>query len=110
MLANPDKEFKLLTAPHLKWSPKEMLLLLTAKNNWKSMRNTDCRLLQSKNYKCFLPKRIRFQIFFMKLDCVKLHLEVEKEESIDLDKFDQYPPSFLWDDDAKKLQEHIEWD
>jgi hypothetical protein len=34
----------------------------------------------------------------------------EKEESIDLDKFDQYPPSFLWDDDAKKLQEHIEWD
>jgi hypothetical protein len=32
--------------------------------------------LQSKTTKCFLPKRIRFQIFFMKLDdCVKLHLE-----------------------------------
>jgi hypothetical protein len=32
-------------------------------------------------------------------------------ESIDLDKFDQYYHHlFLWDDDAKKLQEHIEWD
>jgi hypothetical protein len=31
-------------------------------------------------------------------------------ESIDLDKFDQYYHHlFLWDDDAK-LQEHIEWD
>jgi hypothetical protein len=46
----------------------------------------------------------------MKLDdCVKLHLEGEgTNESIDLDKFDQYYHHlFLWDDDAKKLQEHI---
>jgi hypothetical protein len=56
-------KFKLLTAPHLKIPEplKKSLLLLTAKNNWKSMlRNTDCRLLQSKTTKCFLPKRIRF--------------------------------------------------
>jgi hypothetical protein len=46
----------------------------------------------------------------MKLDdCVKLHLEVGEgtNESIDLDKFDQYYHLFLW---TMISAEHIEWD
>jgi hypothetical protein len=31
-------------------------------------------------------------------------------ESIDLQRIQYYHHLFLWDDDAKKLQEHIEWD
>jgi hypothetical protein len=70
-----------------------MLLLLTAKiiAEVDALRNTDCRLLQSKTTSVFAEAK-RF-LFFMKLDdCEITFREVGEgtNESIDLDKFDQY--------------------
>ncbi|MDQ5928299.1 MAG: hypothetical protein QG594_73 [Bacteroidota bacterium] len=114
MLANPfEKESKLINTPNLKLprSPKE---IATPANSEKmiaevaALRKTDCRLLQSKNY----------EVFFADAKCIPniLHeigrlreitfREVGEgtNESIDLDKFDQYYHHlFLWDEEANKI-------
>jgi putative hemolysin len=114
MLANPyDKEFKLLTAPHLKISrsPKE---IVTPANGEKinaevnALRNTDCRLLQSKNYEVFFSEANKIPNLLHEIGRLReiTFREVGEgtNESIDLDKFDQYYHHlFLWDDDAKKI-------
>jgi len=114
MLSNSfNKENKLLTVPNLKpqKSPKkivtpaneEAMIAEVAK-----LRETDCRYFQSKNY----------EVFFAKADAIPnvLHeigrlreitfREVGEgtNESIDLDKYDQYyRHMFLWDEEAKKI-------
>ncbi|MEY2671064.1 MAG: hypothetical protein RLZZ577_1380 [Bacteroidota bacterium] len=114
MLANPfEKESKLLPTPTLKLpkSPKE---IVTPANQDKivaevdALRDSDCRLLQSKNYEVFFTKASRIPNVLHELGRLReiTFREVGEgtNESIDLDKFDQYyHHMFLWDDDAKKV-------
>jgi putative hemolysin len=114
MLANPyEKESKLLTAPTLKLSrgPKE---IATPGNGEKiiaevdALRNSDCRLLQSKNYEVFFANATSIPTILHEIGRLReiTFREVGEgtNESIDLDKFDQYYHHlFLWDDDAKKI-------
>jgi len=114
MLANSfNEESKLLTVPNLK-IPKSPKKIVTPANQDKmveevaKLRDTDCRLLQSKNY----------EVFFTKADVIPniLHeigrlreitfREVGEgtNESIDLDKYDNYYyHMFLWDDETKQI-------
>jgi putative hemolysin len=114
MLANPfEKESKLLPTPTLKLpkSPKE---IVTPANQDKivaevdALRDSDCRLLQSKNYEVFFTKASRIPNVLHELGRLReiTFREVGEgtNESIDLDKFDQYyHHMFLWDDDVKKV-------
>jgi len=114
MLANPyEKESKLLTPPTLKIprSPKE---IATPANGEKmiaevdSLRDTDCRLLQSKNYEVFFAAADKIPNILHEIGRLReiTFREVGEgtNESIDLDKFDQYYHHlFLWDEDAKKI-------
>jgi putative hemolysin len=114
MLANPfEKGSKLLPTPNLKLpkSPKE---IVTPANQDKiiaevdALRNSDCRLLQSKNYEVFFTKASEIPNVLHELGRLReiTFREVGEgtNESIDLDQFDQYyHHMFLWDDDAKKV-------
>jgi putative hemolysin len=114
MLANPfEKGSKLLPTPNLKLpkSPKE---IVTPANQDKiiaevdALRESDCRLLQSKNYEVFFTKASKIPNVLHELGRLReiTFREVGEgtNESIDLDKFDQYyHHMFLWDDDAKKV-------
>jgi putative hemolysin len=113
-LANPfEKESKLLPTPTLKLpkSPKE---IVTPANQDKiiaevdALRDLECRLLQSKNYEVFFTKASAIPNVLHELGRLReiTFREVGEgtNESIDLDKFDQYyHHMFLWDDDAKKV-------
>ncbi|WP_278034375.1 lysophospholipid acyltransferase family protein [Flavobacterium nitratireducens] len=114
MLANPfEKESKLITTPNLKITknPKE---IATPANQDKiiaevnALRNTDCRLLQSKNYEVFFTEANRIPSILHEIGRLReiTFREVGEgtNESIDLDKFDKYYHHlFLWDDEAQKI-------
>jgi putative hemolysin len=114
MLANSfNKENKLLTVPNLKpqKSPKkivtpaneEAMIAEVAK-----LRETDCRYFQSKNYEVFFSKADTIPNVLHEIGRLReiTFREVGEgtNESIDLDKYDQYyRHMFLWDEDAKKI-------
>jgi putative hemolysin len=114
MLANPyNKESKLLTPPTLKIprSPKE---IANPANGEKmiaevdNLRNTDCRLLQSKNYEVFFAEADAIPNILHEIGRLReiTFREVGEgtNQSIDLDKYDQYYHHlFLWDENAKQI-------
>ncbi len=114
MLANPfEKGGKLLPTPNLKL-PKSPKKIVTPANQDKiiaevdALRNSDCRLLQSKNYEVFFTKASEIPNVLHELGRLReiTFREVGEgtNESIDLDKFDKYyHHMFLWDDDTKKV-------
>ena len=114
MLANPfEKESKLITTPNLKITrnPKEIATPANAEkiiSEVNSLRDTDCRLLQSKNYEVFFTQANKIPSILHEIGRLReiTFREVGEgtNESIDLDKFDQYYHHlFLWDDEAKKI-------
>ncbi|MGA9638713.1 GNAT family N-acyltransferase [Flavobacterium sp.] len=114
MLANPfEKESKLLSTPTLKLpkSPKEIVTPANADNiisEVTALRDTDCRLLQSKNYEVFFAGADKIPNVLHEIGRLRevTFREVGEgtNESIDLDKFDKYYHHlFLWDEEAKKI-------
>jgi putative hemolysin len=114
MLANPfEKETPFLPTPNLKL-PKNPKTIVTgaSQNNMNqevnTLRNTDCRLLQSKNYEVFFAEASKIPNILHEIGRLReiTFREVGEgtNESIDLDKYDQYyHHMFLWDDEAKKI-------
>ena len=114
MLANPfEKGTKLLTASNLKL-PKSPKTIVTAASQDKMIaevdaaRKNDCRLLQSKNYEVFFTEANQIPNILHEIGRLRevTFREVGEgtNESIDLDRFDQYyHHMFLWDDEAKKI-------
>jgi putative hemolysin len=114
MLANPfEKDSKLIDTASLKISkaPKK---IVTPANETKmidevnALRNSDCRLLQSKNYEVFFARAKAVPNILHEIGRLReiTFREVGEgtNESIDLDKFDQYyHHMFLWDDETKKI-------
>ncbi|RZJ36023.1 MAG: lysophospholipid acyltransferase family protein [Flavobacterium sp.] len=114
MLANPfEKEGSFLHAPHLKLprSPKE---IATPANQEKMMRevdalrNTHCRLLQSKNYEVFFAEAQKIPNILHEIGRLRevTFREVGEgtNESIDIDKYDKYyHHMFLWDGDTRQI-------
>ena len=114
MLANPfEKESKLLTPSNLKISrnPKEIATPANEEkiiSEVKTLRDTDCRLLQSKNYEVFFAGANKIPSILHEIGRLReiTFREVGEgtNESIDLDKFDQYYHHlFLWDEEAKRI-------
>ncbi|MBP4141041.1 lysophospholipid acyltransferase family protein [Flavobacterium sp. I-SCBP12n] len=114
MLANPfEKESHFLPTPTLKIakSPKK---IVTAANSSQIIseveiaRENGCRLLQSKNYEVFFTEANKIPNILHEIGRLReiTFREVGEgtNESIDIDKFDNYyHHMFLWDDDAKKV-------
>ena len=114
MLANTfNKESKLLSVPNLKppKSPKKIVTpasqeeMITEVNK---LRDTDCRLLQSKNYEVFFTKAEKIPNILHEIGRLReiTFREVGEgtNESIDLDKYDYYyHHMFLWDDETKQI-------
>jgi putative hemolysin len=114
MLANPfEKESKLLTPASLKITrnPKEIANPANGEkiiSEVNALRDTDCRLLQSKNYEVFFAEADKIPSVLHEIGRLReiTFREVGEgtNESIDLDKFDQYYHHlFLWDDEAQKI-------
>ncbi|SDI18135.1 Putative hemolysin [Flavobacterium omnivorum] len=114
MLANPfEKEIPFLPTPTLK-SPKSPKTIVTGASQDKmtkevdELRSTDCRLLQSKNYEVFLAEAHAIPNILHEIGRLReiTFREVGEgtNESIDLDKHDQYYHHlFLWDNEANKI-------
>ena len=114
MLANSfNKESKLLSVPNLK-APKSPKKIVTPASHEKmvtevnKLRDTDCRLLQSKNYEVFFTKADKIPNILHEIGRLReiTFREVGEgtNESIDLDKYDQYyHHMFLWDDETKQI-------
>ncbi|KIO50584.1 GNAT family N-acyltransferase [Flavobacterium hibernum] len=114
MLANPfEKDSKLLDTASLK-IPKAPKKIVTPASESKmidevnALRNSDCRLLQSKNYEVFFARAKVIPNILHEIGRLReiTFREVGEgtNESIDLDKFDQYyHHMFLWDDETKKI-------
>ena len=114
MLANSfNKESKLLSVPNLK-TPKSPKKIVTAASQEQivtevnKLRDADCRLLQSKNYEVFFTKADKIPNILHEIGRLReiTFREVGEgtNESIDLDKFDQYyHHMFLWDDENKQI-------
>ena len=114
MLANPfEKDSKLLDTASLK-IPKAPKKIVTPASESKmidevnALRNSDCRLLQSKNYEVFFARAKAVPNILHEIGRLReiTFREVGEgtNESIDLDKFDQYyHHMFLWDDETKKI-------
>ncbi|MBP1225837.1 GNAT family N-acyltransferase [Flavobacterium sp. 1355] len=114
MLANPfEKDTKLIDTASLK-IPKAPKKIVTPANELKmidevnALRNSDCRLLQSKNYEVFFARAKEIPNILHEIGRLReiTFREVGEgtNESIDLDKFDQYyHHMFLWDDDTKRI-------
>ncbi|HLF52591.1 lysophospholipid acyltransferase family protein [Flavobacterium sp.] len=113
-LANPfEKEIPFLPTPNLKLpkNPKEIVTAASPDNMIKevdALRNTDCRLLQSKNYEVFFAEANKIPNVLHEIGRLRevTFREVGEgtNESIDLDKYDQYyHQMFLWDDDTKQI-------
>ncbi len=115
MLANPfAKESKFLpTAADLKLpkSPKE---IVTGANQEKmidevnKLRDGDCRLLQSKNYEVFFAGAGKIPNILHEIGRLRettfRAIGEGTNESIDLDKYDQYyHHMFLWDDETNQI-------
>ncbi len=114
MLANPfEKEMPFLPTPNLKL-PKNPKKIVTAANQDNiisevdSLRTTDCRLLQSKNYEVFFAEAYKIPNVLHEIGRLReiTFREVGEgtNESIDIDKYDKYyRHMFLWDDDTKQI-------
>ncbi|MFC6098337.1 GNAT family N-acyltransferase [Flavobacterium qiangtangense] len=114
MLANPfEKETKLLDTSNLKInrSPKEIAMPANHEQivaEVDALRNTDCRLLQSKNYEVFFTEANKIPNVLHEIGRLReiTFREVGEgtNESLDLDRFDKYyHHMFLWDDDTKQI-------
>ncbi len=114
MLANPyQKENKLLTVANLKLpkSPKKIANQADQEKIIEEidlLRKSDCRLLQSKNYEIFFTEAAKIPNILHEIGRLReiTFREVGEgtNESLDLDKFDQYYHHlFLWDEEAKKV-------
>ncbi|MFV8325666.1 GNAT family N-acyltransferase [Flavobacterium sp. ZS1P14] len=114
MLANPfEKEIPFLPTPTLKIakSPKKIVTAASQDKMIKevdALRSTDCRLLQSKNYEVFFARASKIPNILHEIGRLReiTFREVGEgtNESIDLDKHDQYYHHlFLWDNDAHKI-------
>lgn len=114
MLANPfEKKSIKLTAPSLKM-PKPPKKIVSQRNIDKmileveALRNSDGRLLKSKNYEVFfalskLIPNITFEIGRLR-EITFREVGEGTNESIDLDSFDSYYHHlFLWDNEANKV-------
>ena len=115
MLANSfnDESKQLLSVPNLK-SPKSPKQIATPANQEKmvaevnKLRDSDCRLLQSKNYEVFFTEAHKIPNILHEIGRLRevTFREVGEgtNESIDLDKYDQYyHHMFLWDDETKQI-------
>ncbi|SHG63572.1 Putative hemolysin [Flavobacterium micromati] len=114
MLANPfEKESPFLPTPSLKL-PKSPKKIVTGANQEKMIaevevaRNSDCRLLQSKNYEVFFSEATNIPNILHEIGRLReiTFREVGEgtNESIDLDKHDKYYHHlFLWDNEANKI-------
>jgi len=115
MLANSfnDESKQLLSVPNLK-TPKSPKQIATPANQEKmvaevnKLRDTDCRLLQSKNYEVFFTEAHKIPNILHEIGRLRevTFREVGEgtNESIDLDKYDQYyHHMFLWDDETKQI-------
>ena len=115
MLANPyEKESKKLLNTTNIIPPKSPKKIVTAANQEKmneeiiALRDSDCRLLQSKNYEVFFANASKIPNLLHEIGRLReiTFREVGEgtNESIDLDTFDSYYHHlFLWDDEAKKV-------
>ena len=114
MLANPfEKESNFLPSPSLKL-PKSPKKIVTGANQEKMIaevevaRNSDCRLLQSKNYEVFFTEASKIPNILHEIGRLReiTFREVGEgtNESIDLDKHDKYYHHlFLWDNETNKI-------
>ena len=114
MLANPfEKDVNFLDTSNLKL-PKKLKKIAGPANQEmiikevNALRDTDCRLLQSKNYEVFFTKASKIPTVLHELGRLRevTFREVGEgtNQSIDLDKYDQYyHHMFLWDDATKKI-------
>jgi len=114
MLANPfEKDNNFLNTNPLKGhkSPKKIVTPASSEKmirEVENLRKLDCRLLQSKNYEVFFAKAKDIPNILHEIGRLReiTFREVGEgtNESIDLDKYDQYYRHlFLWDDDTKKI-------
>jgi putative hemolysin len=115
MLSNAfEKDSKLLSSPILKAPTKPAKQIVTGANQEKmiaeveKLRGMEARLLQSKNYEVFLSKSADIPNIMHEIGRLReITFRAVGEgtnESIDLDKFDDYyHHMFLWDDDAKQI-------
>ena len=113
-LASPfDKEVPFLPTANLKLpkSPKTIVTAASQENmihEVVSLRNSDCRLLQSKNYEVFFAEANKIPNILHEIGRLRevTFREVGEgtNESIDLDKYDNYyHHMFLWDEDTKQV-------
>lgn len=114
MLANSfNNETKFLSVPNFKL-PKSPKQIATPANQEKmidevnKLRDTDCRLLQSKNYEVFFTEAHKIPNILHEIGRLRevTFREVGEgtNESIDLDKYDQYyHHMFLWDDETNQI-------
>ncbi len=115
MLANSfnEENKQLISVPNLK-TPKSPKQIATPANQEKmvdevnKLRDTDCRLLQSKNYEVFFTEANKIPNVLHEIGRLRevTFREVGEgtNESIDLDKYDQYyHHMFLWDDETKQI-------
>ena len=114
MLANPyEKENKLLTVANLKLAKSPKKIANQADQNKiieeiDLLRKADCRLLQSKNYEIFFSQAAKIPTKLHELGRLReinfREVGEGTNESLDLDKFDQYYHHlFLWDEGEKKV-------
>ncbi|HEY6142459.1 MAG TPA: lysophospholipid acyltransferase family protein [Flavobacterium sp.] len=114
MLANPfEKETPFLTTPTLKLpkNPKEIATAASQEKIIKevdTLRENDCRLLQSKNYEVFFAKAKEIPNVLHEIGRLReiTFREVGEgtNESIDIDSYDKYYRHlFLWDADTQKI-------
>ncbi len=114
MLANSfNEESKLLSVPNLKVpkSPKKIVTPANQENmiaEVNKLRDSDSRLLQSKNYEVFFTEADKIPNILHEIGRLRevTFREVGEgtNESIDLDKYDQYyHHMFLWDDETKQI-------
>jgi putative hemolysin len=114
MLANPfEKENNFLNAASLKptKSPKKIVTPASTEKmiaEVESLRTKDLRLLQSKNYEVFFAEAKQIPNILHEIGRLReiTFREVGEgtNESIDIDKYDQYYRHlFLWDDDTKQI-------
>ncbi len=115
MLANSfnEESKQFISVPNLK-TPKSPKQIATPANQEKMMaevnklRDSDCRLLQSKNYEVFFTEADKIPNILHEIGRLRevTFREVGEgtNESIDLDKYDQYyHHMFLWDDETNQI-------
>jgi putative hemolysin len=114
MLANPfEKENNFLNTANLKptKSPKKIVTPASTDKmivEVEALRTKDLRLLQSKNYEVFFAEAKQIPNILHEIGRLReiTFREVGEgtNESIDIDKYDQYYRHlFLWDDDTKQI-------